>query len=87
MKIKEGLMLCKVGDEHVVLANGDADLQIRGLTTINETGAFIWETLQQEHTQAQLVDAMLQEFDVDRQTAEKDVAEFCAMLEKAHFLS
>ena len=28
MKIKEGLMLCKVGDEHVVLANGDADLQI-----------------------------------------------------------
>ena len=86
MKIKRGLMLCKVGDEHVVLADGNVNMQIRGLTTVNETGAFIWETLQKDCTQEQVVDAMTQEFDIDRATAEKDAAEFCALLERVGFL-
>ena len=88
MKIKDGLMLCRVGEEYVVLAGGEnADLQIRGLTTLNETGAFIWETLQEDKTEADAVDAMLREFDIDRASAEQDVAEFCALLRRVGFLA
>ena len=86
MKIKDGLMLCQVGDDYVVLANADVEMQIRGLTTINETGAFIWEALQEDKDEAAVVEAMLREFDVDRATAEKDVAEFCALLRRSDFL-
>ena len=86
MKIKDGLMLCQVGDDYVVLANADVQMQIRGLTTINETGAFIWNTLQEDMEESAVVDAMLREFDVDRATAEQDVAEFCALLKRCDFL-
>ena len=86
MKIKDGLMLCQVGEDYVVLANADVQMQIRGLTTINETGAFIWNALQEDRSEADVVDMMLQEFDVDRATAERDVAEFCALLKRCDFL-
>ena len=86
MKIKNGLMLCRVGEEYVVLADGNTDMQICGLTTVNETGAFIWETLRADATQDAVVDAVMREFEVDRATAAKDVAAFCAMLERAGFL-
>ena len=87
MKIKDGLMLCPVGDDYVVLAGGDADMQIRGLTTINETGAFIWEALQQETDVHSVVDAMLREYEIDRATAETDVTAFCEMLRSNGFLA
>ena len=87
MKIKDGLMLCPVGDDYVVLANGNADMQIRGLTTVNETGAFIWETLREEHEIPDVVDAMLREFEIDRATAERDVDAFCALLRDNGFLA
>ena len=86
MKIKDGLMLCRVGDDYVVLAGGDTDMQIRGLTTVNETGAFIWEVLQEDKDEAAVVDALLGEFETDRATAEKDVAAFCALLRDSGFL-
>lgn len=79
-------MLCPVGGDYVVLANGNADMQIRGLTTVNETGAFIWETLQEDRDEAAVVEALLGEFETDRATAENDVAAFCAMLRDNGFL-
>ena len=87
MKIKDGLMLCRVGEEYVVLANGNADLQIRGLTTINDTGAFIWDALQEDRDVSSVVDALLSEFETDRATAERDVAEFCDLLRENGFLA
>ena len=86
MKIKDGLMLCQVGDEYVVLANGNADMQIRGLTTVNETGAFIWDTLREEHDEDAVVEALLGEFETDRDTAVRDVTAFCGMLRDNGFL-
>lgn len=86
MKIKDGLMLCRVGNEYVVLANSNADMQIRGLTTVNETGAFIWDLLQEDRDEASVIDAVLCEFETDRETAERDVETFCGLLRDNDFL-
>ena len=86
MKIKKGLMLCKVGESNVILASGNVEMQIQGLTTVNETGAFIWERLMEDTDVDAVVDAMLREFDVDRETAKADVDAFIAMLRQADFL-
>lgn len=86
MKIKKGLMLCKVGESNVILASGNVEMQIQGLTTVNETGAFIWERLMEDTDVDAVVNAMLREFDVDRETAMADVDAFIAMLSQADFL-
>ena len=86
MKIKEGLLLCKVGDSSVVMATGST-MHMSGMTTINETGEFIWDQLLSDTDEDSVVRAMCDEFDVDEQTARKDVQEFVGMLSKAGFLA
>lgn len=48
--------------------------------SFNETGAFLWELLKTGKTGIEMIDALLEEFDVDRASAENDVAEFTALV-------
>ena len=54
---------------------------------LNGTGRRMWQLLQNETNEETLVDALLSEYDIDRQTAEKDVAAFIEELRKAELLS
>ena len=86
MKIKDGLMLCKVGDSSVVMATGST-MHLKGLTTVNETGEFIWSLLQSDTDEETIVRSMCDEFDVDEQTVREDVRSFLQTLKKADFLA
>jgi Coenzyme PQQ synthesis protein D (PqqD) len=44
--------------------------------SFNRSGTFLWEIVQKSASHSAAVDAMFDEYDVDRQTAEKDVREF-----------
>ena len=55
--------------------------------TLNDTGAFLWEHLQEETDEAALVQALLAEYDVTEETAAKAVAAFAENLKKNHFLA
>jgi hypothetical protein len=50
--------------------------------TFNKTGAFLWEMAQSSSTAEGMVDALMEKYDVTRETAEKDVLEFFADLQK-----
>jgi len=52
------------------------------LHSLNEVGCYIWEYISQQRTISEIVDLMLEDFDCDRETAEKDVLEFLAALQK-----
>ena len=86
MKIKEGFLLRQVAGQTVVLPiGGDMDLNL--MITLNDTGAFLWEKLQEETDEAALVAALLGEYDVDEATAKKAVADFVAKLNDNGFLA
>lgn len=85
MKIKDGLLLCKVGEGSVVMATGST-MHLHGLTTVNETGEFIWSQLKTDTDEDALVRAMCAEFDVDEKTAREDVRAFLLKLQQAGFL-
>jgi hypothetical protein len=57
------------------------------MITVNEQGAFLWEALKEEITEDALVDAVLAEYDTDRQTAQADVAEFLEVLRQKRILN
>ena len=85
MKLKEGFILRKVAGQTVVLPSGD-ELDLNMMITLNETGAFLWERLQEETNEDALVAALLGEYDVNEETARKAVQAFVQKLSDNGFL-
>lgn len=85
MKLKDGFVLRQVAGQAVVLPGGDA-LDLNMMITLNDTGAFLWERLQQEIDENGLVTALLSEYDVDADTARKAVVVFVEKLNANGFL-
>ena len=83
MKIKENLMLRQVADIWTVLPLGKDVINFDGMLTLNETGALMWQKLEQGAEKADLVDALLAEYDVTADVAQADVEEFLQKLENA----
>lgn len=83
MKIKEGFILREVAGSYLVVAVGKAVKEFGGVVNLNETGAFLWKLLEKSSTESEMVDALLSEYDVDRDTAEKDVKAFMDKLMEA----
>lgn len=86
MKLKDGFVLRQVAGKTVVLPYGDA-LDLNMMITLNGTGAFLWEHLQEETSEEALVAALLVEYDVDEETARKSVVAFVEKLNEHGFLA
>lgn len=85
MKIKEGFILRQVAGDTVVLPSGDMD--INAMITLNETGTFLWQKLEQETTVDELVASVLAEYDTDEATARAAVEGFVEKLKGYDFLA
>lgn len=86
MKLKDGFILRTVAGETVVLPAGGVtnfDMMI----TLNDTGKFLWERLTNEVEEADLVKAVLEEYDVSEERAAQSVAAFVARLKELDFLA
>ena len=85
-KLKEGFILRKIAGENIIIPSGQ-DLDLNMMITVNETGCFLWERLQKGAEVNELTDAVLEEYDVDREHAEASVKNFIATLEEHDFLA
>lgn len=86
MRLKDELMLHKVSDETVVVPTGKLSIEFQGIIRNNETAGFIMELLKEERTEEELVDEILQVYDVDRETVSRDVHRIIMMLEEEGLL-
>lgn len=86
MKIKAGFMLYEVAGSYVVVPAGDEPLDFNGMVTLNETGAFLWKQLEQGCDQHQLVEALLEEYEVSREQAQESVDRFVAEIQENGFV-
>jgi hypothetical protein len=86
MKLKEGFLLREIAGQTVVLPSGDV-LDLNMMITLNETGRFLWERLEKGSNEQELVDAILEEYEIDEAGAKKHVAEFVKKLNEFGFLA
>lgn len=86
MHIVSGFILREIAGETVAIPSGDSAQRLSGLVALNESGAFLFRLLQSEQTAEGLVQALLDNYEIDAATAETDVAEFLAMLRRNNFL-
>lgn len=86
MKIKEDFLLRKVADSYVVVPVNSMTLDFNGIINLNETGAFLFDLLQKGAEKQELVDKMLEEYEVTREKAEKDIDTFMQKVKEADIL-
>ena len=63
MKQCPDFLLRDVADSLVLVPVGAAAKRFPGMITLNETGTFLWEQMQQETSEAELTAALLKEYD------------------------
>lgn len=80
MKIQGDFILREIAGERILIPVGETALNVKGMISLTESGALLWERLQTECTEDDLVRAILEEYDVDRETAKADVMSFLEQL-------
>ena len=86
MKLKNGVVMEKAGDGYIAVATGESSKIFNGFIRNNKTADFIFRQLSEEKTEGQLVDAILEKYDVDKETATKDVQNIIEKIRKAGLL-
>jgi len=73
MKLREDLQLRKLGDDFVIIDPGQEMVDMSKVFTLNESAAFLWEELlNKEFTEETVVQILLDNYEVDESTANKD---------------
>ena len=72
----KSIVTTKTGNEYVLVpvANNIADMN--SVYTLNETGAFIWEHINGENSVEDIINKMMEEYEVDFLTASEDLNSF-----------
>ena len=86
MKVEKEFVLREIAGDYIIIPTGKTVLKFNGLITVNEEGASLWKMLQEEATMDELVQGILEEYDVDEATAREDIQEFLDTLDKGGVL-
>lgn len=79
-------MLRNVAGRDIVVAVGEAVMNFNGLISLNETGSFLWKELEKGTDYKTLLSKMLEEYDIDEETAKRDIDAFLENARKAELL-
>lgn len=82
MRIKKDFVLREIAGDYVIVPVGESMRGINGIISVNEVGALLWKCLQQEQTEADLIKAVLDEYDVSEENARDDIREFLDEMRK-----
>lgn len=82
MRIEKEFVLREIAGDCIIIPIGKTALEFNGLITVNEVGVTIWNMLQEEVTFDQLVQGILDEYDVEEDVAREDIQEFLDALAK-----
>lgn len=72
----------KTGNEYVLVPVADNIADMNSVYTLNETGAFIWEQIDGIKTVEEIILLLVKEYEIDNESAEKDVFSFIENLDK-----
>ncbi len=77
MKIRDGFILRDVGGKTFVVATGALSTEFSGMITLNETGKFIWNCINEGMDAEQIVQKIVTSFeDADIDVVTNDVTTF-----------
>ncbi|MGN1345565.1 MAG: PqqD family protein [Eubacteriales bacterium] len=86
MRVKKDVLLRDIAGEHILVPTGSGAANLLGILSLNDCGVFLWKLLKEEKTERQLIDALLEEYDVEAERACADIRNFIGQLKEAGLL-
>ena len=87
MKMKSGFVMREVAGQYVVIAIGEASKTFHGMIKLNSTGKDIWEGLEKGFEEQQIVDLLMDKYQVSQEQVREDVQEFLKQLTEVGILA
>lgn len=72
----------KTGEEYILVPITNNIVDMNSVYTLNETGAFIWDLIDGKRNVEEIIAALTDEYEIDPQSAEKDVFSFIENMSK-----
>jgi hypothetical protein len=73
MKVKKGFILRDICGEHIIVAEGKENIDFNNIISMNDTAAFIWKNIVDKDFDVEYITSkLLEEYNVDKDTAKKD---------------
>ena len=76
MKVNSDFVMRNIAGENILVPTGEAAEKFNGMITMNEVSAFMWQNIDEVESKEDLVKMVLNEFEVDEETATRDVENF-----------
>ena len=86
MEIKKELIKREIAGDTILVPVGKTVYDSNGLFVVNELGAFLWDRLPGAKDEAELLTAVLEEYDVSPEEAAGDIREFLDRLKQLEIL-
>ena len=86
MIIKKELIKREIAGDTILVPVGKSVYDSNGLFAMNELAAFIWDILPRVQTEEEICDAVLAEYEVSREEAAADIAEFMEKLKQMEII-
>jgi hypothetical protein len=87
MKIDRSFVLREIAGEYIIIPTGKTALEFNGLITVNEIGMELWKMLQNDVTFEDLLNGIMEEYDVDEDVAKEDIQDFLDKLSNGGILT
>ncbi len=80
MKIKSGFVLRKIENDYIVVSVGSRVKEFNGVINLNQSSALLWELLEKGAEEQDLVNKLLEVYEIEEERARKDVLVFTQKL-------
>lgn len=86
MKRKGSFAVHLLENDIIAVAENSTNTEFHGMIRLNETGLTLWKRLLNDVTEEDLINALLDEYDVNYSTAKTDVESFLEVLRDAELI-
>ena len=86
MNINSEYVMREIAGDTILIPIGDTINNFNGLVILNELAKFIWEKMPQAKDEEELLNYILDEYEVEREVAKSDLDEFLEMLKKENII-
>ena len=76
MRVDKEFVLREIAGDYIIIPTGKTVLEFNGLMTVNEVGVSLRKMLQEDVTIEDLLQGILEEYDVEEEVAREDIQEF-----------
>lgn len=76
MKIAKEFILREIAGEYILVPTGATTQEFNGMLTLSETAKFIWENIEKVDSLKEMINLILENYEVDEKTAFQDAVQF-----------